>query len=45
MPWLSPADLQRSHLEIGSGTCLQPLLRFSDECAEFLFVDLEGDRG
>jgi len=43
MPWLSPADLQRSHFEIGSGTCLQPLLRFSDRCAEYLFVDLEGD--
>lgn len=43
MPWLSPEDLQRSHFEIGSGTCLQPLLRFSDRCHEFLFVDLEED--
>jgi len=43
MPWLSTDDLPRSHFEIGSGTCLQPLLRFSDRCREFVFVDLEED--
>jgi hypothetical protein len=41
MPWLSTDDLPRCHFEIGSGTCLQPLLRFSDRCREFVFVDLE----
>jgi len=41
MPILTPDLFERSYFEIGSGTCLEPLLRFSDKFSEFLFIDFE----
>jgi hypothetical protein len=40
-PWLSRDTFRRSHFEFGAGTSLQPLLRFSDEYSDYLFVDFE----
>ncbi len=41
MSWLTRDEFIQSHVEIGAGTCLQPLLRFSDRCRDFLFIDGE----
>ncbi len=41
MPWLTRKHFIESHVELGSGTCLQPLLRFSDRFDQFLFVDFD----
>ena len=43
MALLTPQLFERSYFEIGSGTCVEPLLRFSDKFSEFLFIDFELD--
>ena len=40
-PWITRDMFARGHFEFGSGTSLQPLLRFSDRVDEFMFVDVE----
>ena len=42
---LTQDDFSESYFQIGSGTCLQPLLRYSDQIRGFVFVDysLDGD--
>jgi hypothetical protein len=41
MFWLTQQHFATSHYEIGSGTSLQPLLRFGDRFSDFLFVDFD----
>lgn len=44
-PWITQDFFAESHFEFGSGTSLQPLLRFSDRCRGFLFIDFELEPG
>lgn len=43
MFWLTQQYFATSHYEIGSGTSVQPLLRFGDRFSDFLFVDFDCD--